>query len=134
IFTELGSIKVRLIKFVAICYLREHSATNVPSLCYVLAHYFEKCERFTKATFLAHLEHLATHFDKIGDAKTFYNTLYSLRALDREGFFKSTDDSKEDLEDQLLFIPRPPSDTFGVYENLDNVIPLEVCAMIQDGI
>lgn len=134
IFTELGSIKVRLIKFVAICYLREHSATNVPSLCYVLAHYFEKCERFTKATFLAHLEHLATHFDKIGDAKTFYNTLYALRALDREGFFKSTDDSKEDLEDQLLFITRPPSDTFGVYENLDNVIPLEVCAMIQDGI
>ncbi|HGF5099411.1 site-specific integrase [Vibrio parahaemolyticus] len=135
IFSELGSAKVSLIKYIGLCYLREHSATNVPSLCYVLAHYFEKCERFTKATFLAHLEHLATNSDKIeGAKKAFYNTLYALRALDRVGFFKSTDDSKEDLEDQLLFIPRPTSDTFGVYENLDNVIPLEVCAMIQDGI
>lgn len=134
-FTELGSIKVSLIKFVAVCYLREHSATNVLNLCYVLANYFEKCERCTKATFLAHLEHLSIHSDKIGGAyQAFYNILYTLRVLDRAGFFKSTDDSKEDLEDQLLFIPRPLSDNFGIYENLDNVIPLEVCAMIQDGI
>ncbi|TOK31716.1 hypothetical protein CGI20_25800, partial [Vibrio parahaemolyticus] len=55
IFSELGSIKVRLIKFVAISYLREHSPTNLPTMCYSLAHYFRGCEDFTKATFLAHL-------------------------------------------------------------------------------
>ncbi|EOW0835805.1 tyrosine-type recombinase/integrase [Vibrio parahaemolyticus] len=136
IFSELGSIKVSLIKFVAVCYLRENPSSRVRNVCYSLAHYFRGCEHFTKATFLAHLEHLATrnHELKGKDKETFYHVLYALRALDRAGFFKSTDDSKEDLEDQLLFIPRPPSDTFGVYENLDNVIPLEVCAMIQDGI
>ncbi|HIF9359568.1 TPA: tyrosine-type recombinase/integrase [Photobacterium damselae] len=135
-FTELGSIKVRLIKFVAVCYLREHCATNVPSLCYSLTHFFKTCERFNRATFLAHLDYLSTQTDKPVTAinKPFYNALYGLRALDRAGFFASTDDSKEDLEDQLLFIPRPSNDTFGVYQNLDNVIPLEVCAMIQDGI
>ncbi|WP_282065727.1 site-specific integrase [Vibrio rotiferianus] len=135
-FSELGSIKVSLIKFVAVCYLRENPSSRVCNVCYSLAHYFRGCEHFTKATFLAHLEHLATrnHELKGKDKETFYHILYALRALDRAGFFKSTDDSKEDLEDQLLFIPRPLSDTFGVYENLDNVIPLEVCAMIQDGI
>ena len=136
VFSELGSIKVSLIKFVAVCYLRERSATDLRNFCYSLAHYFKGCEHFTKATFLAHLEHLATrnHELKPKDYMSFYYILYALRTLDRAGFFKSTDDSKEDLEDQLLFIPRPPSDNFGVYEELDNVIPLEVCAMIQDGI
>ncbi|HBC3382827.1 TPA: site-specific integrase [Vibrio parahaemolyticus] len=133
VFSELGSTKVSLIKFVAVCYLREHSATKVRHLCYALAHYFKVCDHFTKATFLVHLEQLATQ-GKEKDIQPFYLILYALRTLDREGFFKSTDDSKEDLEDQLLFIPRPPSDNFGVYEELDNVIPLEVCAMIQDGI
>ncbi|MFB1072239.1 tyrosine-type recombinase/integrase [Vibrio diabolicus] len=136
VFSELGNIKVSLIKFVAVCYLRERSATDLRNFCYSLAHYFKGCEHFTKATFLAHLEHLATrnHELKPKDYMSFYYILYALRTLDRAGFFKSTDDSKEDLEDQLLFIPRPPSDNFGVYEELDNVIPLEVCAMIQDGI
>ncbi|MCR9694894.1 site-specific integrase [Vibrio parahaemolyticus] len=136
IFSELGSIKVRLIKFVAVCYLREHSPTNLPTMCYSLAHYFRECEHFTKVTFLAHLEHLATRINesKSKTNKDFYHILYALRALDRDGFFNSTDDSKQDLEDQLLFVPRPQSDTFGIYQNLDNVIPLEVCAMIQDGI
>lgn len=136
VFSELGSIKISLIKFVAVCYLRERTATDLSNFCYSLAHYFKGCEHFTKATFLAHLEHLATRNYELKpkDYMSFYYILFALRTLDRAGFFKSTDDSKEDLEDQLLFIPRPPSDKFGVYEELDNVIPLEVCVMIQDGI
>ncbi|MBE4576504.1 hypothetical protein BOO30_03125 [Vibrio navarrensis] len=136
IFSELGSIKVRLIKFVAVCYLREHSPTNLPTMCYSLAHYFRGCEHFTKATFLAHLEYLATRINESKNKtnKDFYHILYALRALDRAGFFNSTNESKQDLEEQLLLLPRPSIDTFGVYQNLNNVIPVEVCAMIQDGI
>ncbi len=136
IFTELSNNKVNLIKFVAVCYLREHSPMHLPNLCLSLAHYFKACEHFNKATFLAHLEHIATRNNEFkGKNKNeFYNILYTLRALDRAEFFKGTDDSTQDLEEQLLFIPRPPIDNFGVYQNLDNVIPVEVCAMIQDSI
>ncbi len=135
-FSELDNFKLSLIKFVALCYLWENCATNVPKLCLSLAHYFKGCEQFTKASFLAHLEHLATRNNKpnASDNKDFYHILYALRALDRAEFFKSTDDSKQDLEEQLLFIPRPFTDSFGVYQNLDNVIPVEVCSMIQAGI
>ncbi|MFS1998819.1 site-specific integrase [Vibrio breoganii] len=136
IFSELGSTKVSLIKYVALCYLREHKPTNIPDLCYSLAHYFKECDSFTKASFLEHLKLLATQptASESSAAKDFFHVLYALRALDRTGFFKSTDKATPDLEEQLLFVPRPIQDSFGVYENLDNVLPVEVCSMIQDGI
>ncbi|WP_127162239.1 hypothetical protein [Entomomonas moraniae] len=63
----------------------------------------------------------------------FYSVLFLSRKLEAVGFFTSSN-SYEDLEDKLLFIPRPKTGDFGVYKNIDNVLPSSVISLIENGL
>ena len=133
-FRELPPETIKLIKHLTIKYIEENSASTADKFANNIATSFAEVGSITRDNLLAKLHLLVTKTKrKYSDNIQFYCTLFALRKLDRLEFFKSSD-KKQDLEDLLLELPRPRNGNFGVYQNLDLVIPDEVCLMIENGV
>lgn len=133
-FRELNTDKIKLLKYVTVKYIEENSAGVAQHFAYFIAKTFVEVNVITRDALIKKLHSLVDNPDRnLGDNQQFYFTLHALRTLERSGFFESTDD-KADLEDLLLDVPRPRNDNWGIYQNLDHVIPDEVCSMIENGI
>ncbi|MGR6861505.1 site-specific integrase [Aliivibrio salmonicida] len=125
---------LKFIKILSIQYIEENSASVVTSFAKIIAIIFYEIEAVTRDNLISKLHMIVTKSDRNEtDNQKFYYTLFVLRKLDRNNFFSSSD-SKDDLEELLLMVPRPKNDRWHVYQNLDLVIPEEVCLMIENGI
>lgn len=92
---------------------------------------FIQVEALTRKSLIAKMQILVAKTKRNhADNSQFYYTLYALRKLDRSSFFESRDD----LEDLLLEVPRPRNTNWSRYQNLDLVIPDEICLMIENGV
>ncbi len=133
-FINLSSSSVKLLKYLTIEYIKENSASGANWFAEGLARVFSELESVSRESLIAKLRKLVAKVDRNAlDNSHFYYTLNALRTLERRDFFKSTGD-KGDLEDLLLEVPRPRNANWGRYQNLDLVIPDEVCLMIENGI
>lgn len=133
-FRNLSPVAIKLIKYLTVKYIEENSASSADRFAVVIATSFSEIESITRATLIEKLQLIVAKADpKPSDNSQFYYTLYALRKLERSGFFESTD-NEDDLEDLLLEVPRPINENWGRYQNLDLVIPDEVCLMIENGV
>ena len=133
-FRGLSSSSIKLMKLLTVEYIKENSASGANWFAEGLATIFRELEAVSRESMIAKLRELVNKVDRNqSDNSHFYFTLYALRRLDRSNFFKSTGD-KGDLEDLLLEVPRPRNANWGRYQNLDLVIPDEVCLMIENGV
>ncbi|MCS0110207.1 tyrosine-type recombinase/integrase [Vibrio alginolyticus] len=133
-FRGLSSSSIKLMKHLTVEYIKENSASGANWFAEGLATIFRELEAVSRESMIAKLRELVNKVDRNqSDNSNFYFTLYALRRLDRSNFFKSTGD-KGDLEDLLLEVPRPRNAYWGRYQNLDLVIPDEVCLMIENGV
>ncbi|MBY8214626.1 site-specific integrase [Vibrio fluvialis] len=133
-FSGLSSSLIKLLKHLTVEYIKENSASGANWFAEGLAIIFTELDAVSRESLIAKLQELVAKVDrKQSDDSHFYHTLYALRRLDRGYFFKSTGD-KGDLEDLLLEVPRPKNANWGRYQNLDLVIPDEVCLMIENGV
>ncbi len=133
-FRNLPPEAITLVKFLTIEYIKENSASVADRFAGFIGKTFSEVEVISRESLIAKLEQLVVKVDRNhSDNSQFYFTLFALRKLDRSKFFKSTDD-KGDLEDLLLEVPRPRNSNWGRYQNLDLVIPSEVCLMIENGV
>ncbi|CAH6852705.1 conserved hypothetical protein [Vibrio chagasii] len=134
LFHKLSPETITLLKYLTIEYIKENSASVADAFARCVGRTFSDLKNFSRETFIAKLEQLVVDVDRThSNNSQFYYTLYALRKLDRLKFFKSTGD-KGDLEDWLLEVPRPRNLNWGRYQNLDLVIPNEVCFMIENGV
>ncbi|MCG9561133.1 site-specific integrase [Vibrio chagasii] len=133
-FVDLSSSLVKLLKYLTVEYIKEHSASTANWFAEGLARVFSELESVSRESLIAKLRELVAKVDRnASDNSHFYYTLNALRKLERSDFFKSTGD-KGDLEDLLLEVPRPRNPHWGRYQNLDLVIPDEVSLMIENGV
>nr|WP_258559849.1 site-specific integrase [Enterobacter cloacae] len=133
-FRDLSPVTLKLLKYLTIEYISENSAGVADKFAQFVATTFKQIEAITRESLIAKMQMLVVKTERgHADNSQFYYTLYALRKLDRSGFFESKDDSDE-LEDLLLEVPRPRNNNWSRYQNLDLVIPEEVCLMIENGI
>ncbi|MHA2938938.1 site-specific integrase [Vibrio sp. RC27] len=133
-FRDLSPETIKLLKYLTVEYINENSASVADKFARYVAISLEEVESITRDALIAKLHMLVAKVKrKHSDNSQFYYTLYALRKLERSGFFESTDISV-DLEDLLLEVPRPLNANWGRYQNLDLVIPDEVCLMVEQGI
>ncbi|WP_348236152.1 site-specific integrase [Vibrio parahaemolyticus] len=133
-FSGLSPETIKLIKYLTVEYIKENSASVADRFGVFVAMTFAEIGEVNRNSIIAKLHQLVAKVDRNhSDNSQFYFTLYALRKLERGKFFKSTGD-KGDLEDLLLEVPRPRNNNWGRYQNLDLVIPDEVCLMIENGI
>lgn len=116
----------KLIKLILIKYINEHSAARIDSLAFALAETLSSLNTLSHETVILYLQ------DKVDEGK-FYFVLYSLRKLEQLDFFIDTN-REQDLEEKLIFIPRPFNSGWDVYREYGNIIPKHICAMIENGI
>ncbi|WP_261886149.1 site-specific integrase [Vibrio pomeroyi] len=133
-FRNLLPETITLIKYLTLEYIKENSAGVADKFAILIARTFTEIEEVRRESLIEKLQQLVF---KVGrnhsDNSQFYYTLYALRKLERSKFFKYTG-VKGDLEDLLLKVPRPRNSNWGRYQNLDLVIPDEVCLMIENGV
>ncbi|EEX1162622.1 site-specific integrase [Escherichia coli] len=133
-FCDLSPVSLKLLKYLTIAYINENSASVADKFSQFVATTFKQIEVITRESLIEKMQMLVAKTEQNhSDSSQFYYTLYALRKLDRSGFFGSKDDSNE-LEDLLLEVPRPRNNNWVRYQNLDLVIPEEVCLMIENGI
>ncbi|PTP74924.1 tyrosine-type recombinase/integrase [Vibrio splendidus] len=133
-FRDLSPQVIKLIKYLTIEYIKEHSASNADRLARFVALSFSEVKEISRGSLIAKLQQLVAKVGRnFSDNSQFYYTLYVLRKLDRGQFFEKIRGEVE-LETLLLEVPRPPNSNWGRYQNLDLVIPDEVCLMIENGI
>ncbi|HFU1221396.1 TPA: site-specific integrase [Citrobacter amalonaticus] len=133
-FCDLSPVSLKLLKYLTIAYINENSASVADKFAQFVATTFKQIEVITRESLIEKMQMLVAKTERNhSDCSQFYYTLYALRKLDRSGFFESKDDSNE-LEDLLLEVPRPRNNNWARYQNLDLVIPEEVCLMIENGI
>ncbi|MEQ4509900.1 MAG: hypothetical protein ABN480_04740 [Dickeya sp.] len=126
-FRDLSPVTLKLLKYLTIEYIRENSASVADKFAQFVATTFKQIEVLTRESLIAKMQMLVAKTERNhADNSQFYYTLYALRKLDRSGFFESKDDIDE-LEDLLLEVPRPRNNNWNSYQNLDLVIPEEVC-------
>ncbi|WP_240946976.1 hypothetical protein [Dickeya zeae] len=109
----------KLIKYICFKYASTRFATKLPTLHFDWRHTIKYCSEhgeFSLITLRSFLEK-----DDI-DNGAFYSVLFGLKILCAETFPGFTLDDYDDLE----FIPRPHSEHWGIYQEIDNVLePLE---------
>ncbi|ENC0649420.1 site-specific integrase, partial [Escherichia coli] len=133
-FCDLSPVSLKLLKYLTIAYINENSASVADKFSQFIATTFKQIEVITRESLIANMQMLVAKTEQNhSDCSQFYYTLYALRKLDRSGFFESKYDC-DDLEDLLLEVPRPRNYNWARYQNLDLVIPEEVCLMIENGI
>lgn len=121
---QLSDYVIKLIKIITKSYLSEYGGYFAPILANELGKTFKQLTAFSHSTLISVLE--STQDPK--DQNTFYAVLYASRKLEVEGFFSSTDNG-DDLEGKLLFVPRPPTSNWGIYSEIDNILPQAVADM-----
>ncbi|MCK1064342.1 site-specific integrase [Klebsiella pneumoniae] len=133
-FSDLSPVALKLLKFLTVEYIKENSAGVADRFAQFVAITFIQIEVLTRESLIAIMHVLVAKTTRNNaDNSQFYYTLYALRKLDRSGFFEGMNDS-DDLEDLLLEVPRPRNTNWSRYQNLDLIIPEEVCLMIENGI
>lgn len=133
-FCDLSPVSLKLLKYLTIAYINENSASVADKFAQFVATTFKQIEVITRESLIEKMQMLVAKTERNhSDSSQFYYTLYAIRKLDRSGFFESKGDSNE-LEDLLLEVPRPRNNNWARYQNLDLVIPEEVCLMIENGI
>ncbi|MGS3142583.1 tyrosine-type recombinase/integrase [Aeromonas sanarellii] len=129
-FTSLSKEMLKLIKFACVVYASENNASNLYSFANDIAKSVNGLDNLDHDVFITLLRELSinksTH-------KRFYSIVYILRKLDILGFFESTN-FDEDLEDKLLLVPRPATDYWSIYSDIDNVLPDPLVSMIHNGL
>lgn len=109
----------RLVKYICFKYASTRIPTFLPFLLYDwkrFLHYSKRTGEFSLSVLRDYLQK-----DDIG-YREFYSILFGLKILCAESFPGFTIDDYEDLE----FIPRPHSNSWGIYQEIDNVLdPLE---------
>ncbi|MCF3098888.1 site-specific integrase [Aeromonas australiensis] len=129
-FCTLSEEISKLIKFACVVYTSENNARMIYEFACDIAKSINRLVSLNHETFitLLHEQYIskATH-------RRFYSTLYVLRKLDVLGFFESTNHN-EDLEDKLLLVPRPATDKWSIYSEIDNVLPDAMVSMIHNGL
>lgn len=128
-FRKQSGYVIKLIKLLTKSYLSEYGGFIAPSVARELGKTFKQLSVYSHSTLISVLE--STQDPK--DQNTFYAVLYALRKLEGDGFFSSTDNG-DDLEDKLLFVPRPLTSSWGIYSEIDNILPQSVADMIQNGL
>ncbi|WP_052198339.1 site-specific integrase [Pectobacterium fontis] len=113
------NVSNKLIKYICFKYASMRFPTRLPTLYLDWKHTIEHCREhaeFSFATLRSFLEK-----DDI-DSGAFYSVLFGLKILCAETFPSFTLEDYDDLE----FIPRPHSDRWSIYQEIDNVLdPLE---------
>lgn len=120
----------KLIKLITICYMSEYSGAKAADIANHMAKSMREIKSFSHDSFIFELKKLSL------DVKfevRFYSVLYALRKLDIKGFFQETD-GDSDLEEKLLFVSRPATNRWGIYNEIDNILPFEVACMIENGL
>lgn len=127
---NLSFYQIKLIKIILIYYINENSPSTIDYISRHLVFFFKELKSINHDNILCFLKS-ATELNK--NSWLFYSVLFLSRKLEAVGFFTSSN-SCEDLEDKLLFIPRPKTGDFGVYKNIDNVLPSSVISLIENGL
>lgn len=129
-FISLSKEMLKLIKFSCVVYASENNASNLYSFANEISKSIKGLANLDHDVFITLLRKLSinksTH-------KRFYSIVYILRKLDILGFFESTN-RDEDLEDKLLLVPRPATDYWSIYSDIDNVLPDPLVSMIHNGL
>ncbi|MNF52720.1 Phage integrase family protein [compost metagenome] len=129
-FISLSKEMLKLIKFSCAIYASENNVSNLYSFANDISKSVNGLTNLDHDVFITLLRELSinksTH-------KRFYSTLYILRKLDILGFFESTN-RDEDLEDKLLLVPRPATDYWSIYSDIDNVLPDYLVSMVHNGL
>lgn len=129
-FKRCSEIIIKLIKLVTINYICEYSGYVASTVANSLAKSLPLMKTFSHDSFIDYLSQISR------DPKlhcVFFSVLYTVRKLDIKGFFQDTNNNS-DLEDKLLFVPRPIVDNWSIYNEFDNVLPSEVANMIENGL
>lgn len=129
-FKGLSISQIKLIKIILIYYSSEHSASILYDVSRDLSFIFKEMTLFSHDFFVDYLNKTRLNTEI---KSRFFNSLYACRKLDSVGFFSSTD-GDDDIEDKLLFVPRPTRDSFNIYSDIDNVLPPSVISMIENGL
>ncbi|MEI9534265.1 site-specific integrase [Moellerella wisconsensis] len=130
LFGNLDSHSLKLIKIILIYYIIENSPSIIDKIAIKLAIFLGEIKTLKHDSVLSFLQSIT---DTKREAWLFFATLFAIRKLDAEDFFVFTD-RDESIEDKLLFIPRPKTGDFGVYKNIDNVLPSSVISLIENGL
>ena len=129
-FLSLPKKIIQLIKVICTRYISENNAGMLYAFANDVAKSIASLSSLDHDTFISLLRDLSinksTH-------RRFYPTLYTLRKLDVLGFFESTN-RDEDLEEKLLLVPRPATDKWSIYSDIDNVLPDTLVSMIHNGL
>lgn len=130
LFGNLDPHSLKLIKIILIYYITENSPSIIDKIARELAIFLGEIKTLKHDSVLSFLQNIT---DTKREAWLFFATLFAIRKLDAEDFFVFTD-RDESIEDKLLFIPRPKTGDFGVYKNIDNVLPSSVISLIENGL
>ncbi|MEQ5294874.1 site-specific integrase [Providencia rettgeri] len=130
LFGNLEPHSLKLIKIILIYYITENSPSIIDKIARKLAIFLGEIKTLNHDSVLNFLQSIT---DTKREAWLFFSALFAIRKLDAEDFFVLTD-KDESIEDKLLFIPRPKTGDFGVYKNIDNVLPSSVISLIENGL
>lgn len=129
-FMLCSELTIKLIKLATISYLSDNSGYHSPVFASHVAKSLMDMDSLSHDSFISQLRKLSTD-PKLH--REFYSLLHALRKLDIKGFFKDID-GESDLEDKLLFVPRPAINNWGIYSEIDNILPPEVVSMVENGL
>ncbi|MFS1442208.1 hypothetical protein BCU50_010190 [Vibrio sp. 10N.286.46.E10] len=125
--------KNKIIKFSVSQYLIDKLPTNLVNFVaciYELFDWFEKNKfEFSKRKIVDLLDR-GDWDDFQGNHRSFYSIIFLIRALSKYDF----PIIGEDIDDDLVLIARPQSDSFLVYQETDNVISNETLTLILNGL
>lgn len=131
-FALLSPSLKKLIQYSTLQYMYTNTASKLDDYASALAKSLMDLECLTHDSIITHLKWLATQSHLTGE---FFYTLFMLRNLDTDDFFLGAPKSStDDLETQLLGVPRPANTDWGVYADLNNVLPEEVRLMLENGL
>ncbi|MDM5131211.1 site-specific integrase [Aeromonas piscicola] len=122
-----NEITAKLTQYFCFKYASTKIPTHLQNLLYDWRHTIDFCieqGEFSFATLRRYIENPAI------DSRRFYSILFGLKVLCQEEFPSFSIDEYEELQ----FIPRPCSDHWDVYQEIDNIIPPLEKNMIVNGL
>lgn len=127
VYFNFDPITTRLVKY--FCF--KYASTMFPTYLPMLAHHWKNILNFCRKSEGFSITVLRTYMERDDtDARVFYSLLFCLKILCSEEFPGFT---HEDYED-LVFIPRPYVQNWGIYQEIDNVLNPLVKNMISKGL
>jgi integrase len=129
-FLSLPKTILQLTKVLCTAYMSENNAGILYAFANDVAKSIASLTNLDHDAFISLLRDLSTNKST---HRRFYPILYTLRKLDALGFFESTN-RDEDLEEKLLLVPRPATDKWSIYTDIDNVLPDPLVSMVHNGL